>query len=62
LLRRIKVHGRTSQGQTAWHAVGAPSNRSFHAPGTSFPYNLDAAACCNRFVMSSSHLHLSSKE
>jgi hypothetical protein len=46
----------------AWHAAATPSNRSFRAPAAPFPYNLDAAACCNRFVMSSSQLHLSFKE
>jgi len=56
LPRRTTVHGRTPQGQTASHAAGAPSNRSLHAPGAPFPYNLDVAACCNRFVMSLSCL------
>ena len=50
------------EGQTASHAAAAPSNRSFHAPRTAFPYILDAVACCNRFVMSLSCLFFHSKE
>jgi hypothetical protein len=58
----IPVHGRTLRGHTAWDAAAGPANRSFDALGASFPYIPGIAACCNRFVMSSSHLQPSFKE
>jgi hypothetical protein len=50
------VRRRTHEGQTAWHAAAAPSNRSFVVAGNVFPYTSRAAACCNQFVMSLSQL------